>query len=213
MLNRKMNRIAAILLILILPAMAGAQQTLPPHELVADKRPFLLRELGPYSADPQTALLLHLDGSLDGAAGKVHSEGLRWSNSGLFGRADRNNQSSAALRCDGNQQIAIPFSADVTDGFTTECWVWLERPAEATERYHIVTCPKAFDLFVDANRDRESRVLANVRTDQGGYTLRSWIPVCYRRWMHVAMIYDPAARHPLQLLINGSPAHNWRRYE
>jgi len=170
----------------------------------AAERPYLLRDLRPYTADADTALLLHLDGSLDGATGALYSEGLRWSDSGLFGRA---------LRCDGKQQISIPFQADLANGFTAECWVWLDRPLEETERYNILSCRGAFDLFVDASRDRVSRVLAVVQTDQDSYTFRSWIPVCYRRWMHVAVVYDPPARHRLLVLINGSPAHNWRRYE
>jgi len=52
-----------------------------------------------------------------------------------------------------------------------------------------------------------------MKTDKGGSSFVSWLAVPYERWTHVAAAYDPAGKPALLVLINGSPAHYWRRYK
>jgi len=174
----------------------------------ASDTPYLLRDIKPYTTDASTALLLHLDGTLDDASTArlfCTGAGARWSDEGLIG---------TALLCDGKQEISIPWQDEMAEGFTVEAWVRLERPpVQKCETYHIAQWGRALDISVEAQRDRLPHLCVRMETAKDTLSFRSFIPMCYCRWIHVAVVYNPAAAHkPFLAHINGTPAHYWRRY-
>lgn len=171
--------------------------------------PYLLRDLKPYESDESTALLLHLDGTLDDASAARlpgTATGVQWSDEGLMGRA---------LLCDGKQGVLLPLQGELVHGLTVEAWVRLERPpVEQQETYHILQWGRTLDVSVEAHRCRLPHLCVTGETEKGRFNFRSFVPMCYRRWIHVAVIYDPsAAKGALLVLFNGTPAHYWRRYK
>jgi len=171
--------------------------------------PYLLRDVEPYESDRTTGLLLHLDGNAEDASDTRRActaRGASWSDDALMGRG---------LLCDGKQEISVPSQGQLANGFTVEAWLWMERPpVEKCERYGILSWDGALNISVEAQRYRLPHLCVSGETEQGKFSFRSFVPVCYRRWIHVAVIYDPsAAKTGLLTLINGTPAHYWRRYK
>ena len=162
--------------------------------------------VAPYESDGATALLLHLDGNVSDASGfgrKCGLKGGRWTEDGVIGKA---------LSCDGRQEISVPVSDNLADGFTAEAWVRLERPAKRTT-YRLLAWKGALELFIEARDDFPGRPVVYLKTDRGRFSFRANQPILYRKWVHLACVYDPAAKaeRRLSLYVCGRRASFRRR--
>lgn len=153
----------------------------------------------PYQSDGDTALLLHFDGDTKDASGgqsAVSATGARWTADGIMGKA---------LACNGKQSIAVPNLPDLTNGFTVEAWVWLERPAKSMQ-YSVLSWRDALELECQVYPDLPMKPVFRIRTDKGRVDFRTTAYVDYRRWVHLTFTYDPAdGKGDTSLLLHGQP--------
>ena len=148
--------------------------------------------LKPYGSDRATALLLHLDGDTTDAspvARAAGARGVRWTDDGVMGKA---------LCCDGTQAISAEAPGDLSGGFTVEAWVWLVRP-DGIGDYGLVEWKDVFRAGFEAARGCLMKPVLSVSTDKGTFTFRGSHSLPYRRWVHLAFTYDPAAADKEQL--------------
>ncbi|MBT4822672.1 MAG: hypothetical protein HON70_43595, partial [Lentisphaerae bacterium] len=160
----------------------------------------------PYSADPATTVLLHLDGDAvndSPSHATVSAIGTAWSDDGIIG---------GALTCNGETKLSVMPGTTFARGFSVEAWLRPQRPM-GPGKYVLVAHHGSFEAGLDVDPLGRCRPYLHVRTAVGRFAALTYDRLIFTRWAHVAFVYAPGVESgsALALYIHGRKVRSIKR--